>query len=143
MGHAFLTDFGIAKSVATGSKLTRTGQALGTPHYMSPEQARGEVSALTPATDVWSLGCVLYEMLAGRPPFEGETSAAIVGAVLVRAPADLRRLRGDLPGDLLRLLRRLGLHRPLRFRLLGQLAPAAELHAQRVGERGVYFHRRI
>ncbi len=104
MGHAFLTDFGIAKSVATGSKLTRTGQALGTPHYMSPEQARGEVSALTPATDVWSLGCVLYEMLAGRPPFEGETSAAIVGAVLVRAPADLRRLRGDLPGDLLRLL---------------------------------------
>ncbi|MCI0342281.1 MAG: protein kinase, partial [Planctomycetales bacterium] len=59
----FVVDFGLAKLTAHGSRLTRPGQALGTPAYMSPEQARGEMSALSPATDVWSLGCVLYEML--------------------------------------------------------------------------------
>ncbi len=93
----FLTDFGLAKSVATGSKLTKTGETLGTPAYMSPEQARGEVSSLTPASDVWSLGCVLFEMLAGRPPFEGETAAAVVAQVLVRSPGKLRALRPEIP----------------------------------------------
>ncbi len=102
---AFLTDFGLAKPVVTGSKLTKTGQALGTPAYMSPEQARGEISTLTLATDVWSLGCVLYEMLAGSPPFEGETSAAVVGQVLLAEPPSLRRLRDDAPAGIERVLR--------------------------------------
>ncbi len=101
----YLTDFGLAKSVATGSKLTRTGEAPGTPAYMSPEQARGEVSALAPATDVWGLGCVLYEMLAGRPPWQGDTAAAVLGSVLLKEPAPIRGLRPDAPPDLEKVLR--------------------------------------
>lgn len=104
-GKPHLTDFGLAKTIATGSKLTKTGEALGTPAYMSPEQARGEISTLKPATDVWSLGCVLYEMTAGRPPFEGETTAAVVGRVLLQEPARLRRVRGDVPEPVERVVR--------------------------------------
>ena len=65
----YLTDFGLAKNVSTGSRHTRTGQTLGTPAYMSPELARGEFRALTPASDVFALGALLYELLAGGPAF--------------------------------------------------------------------------
>ncbi len=95
--RVFLTDFGLAKSVATGSKLTRTGVALGTPAYMSPEQARGDLSSLAPATDVWALGCVLHEMLAGRPAFAGETPAEVVARAILSEPRRLRSLRPDVP----------------------------------------------
>ncbi len=96
----FLTDFGLAKSVVTGSKLTRTGEALGTPAYMSPEQARGDVASLTPATDVWGLGCLLFQAIAGRPPFQGPTPAAIVGQVLLADPPRLGTIRPELPAGL-------------------------------------------
>ncbi len=103
--RVYLTDFGLAKSVATGSKLTRTGQALGTPAYMSPEQARSESAGLTRATDVWSLGCVLHEMLTGQPAFAGETPAAVIARVLMQEPPDVRRGHPDVPADLVRVLR--------------------------------------
>ena len=82
----YVTDFGLAKDIATGSRLTRSGETLGTPAYMSPEQARGEQSELSPASDVWALGCVLFELLEARPPFAGGTVAAIVAAVIQSDP---------------------------------------------------------
>ncbi|MCI0340484.1 MAG: serine/threonine-protein kinase [Planctomycetales bacterium] len=101
----FLTDFGLARLASTGSRLTRTGFAIGTPDYMSPEQARGERDRLGPATDVWSLGCILYEMLAGRLPFEGSSSELLVEAVVAKDPTPIGRLREDLPAGLDRVIR--------------------------------------
>ncbi len=71
---------------------------------MSPEQARGEISSLTPATDVWSLGCVLHEMLAGRPPWLGPTPGAVMAALLTVRPGRLRSARPDVPEGLERIL---------------------------------------
>src|SRR4029079_9826596 len=66
-GRAYVMDFGLAKSVRTGSSLTGSGFAVGTPSYMSPEQAQGEAQAIGPRSDVYALGAVLYEICAGRP----------------------------------------------------------------------------
>ena len=78
-GHAMLADFGIARGLDMGGddKLTETGLAVGTPAYMSPEQAAGD-GHLDGRSDIYSLGCVLYEMLAGEPPFTGRTPQAIM-----------------------------------------------------------------
>ena len=77
-GHAVILDFGIARAItaAGGERLTQTGIILGTPYYMSPEQAGSE--SLDARSDIYSLGCILYEMLAGEPPFTGPTSQAIL-----------------------------------------------------------------
>src|SRR6185503_6919289 len=82
-GSALVADFGIAlaMSSAGGSRMTETGMSLGTPHYMSPEQAMGE-RKLTPRSDIFALGVVTYEMLAGDPPFSGTTAQAIVARML-------------------------------------------------------------
>ncbi|HMC18012.1 MAG TPA: serine/threonine-protein kinase, partial [Gemmatimonadales bacterium] len=85
-GHAVVADFGVARAVsasAARSELTQTGMAVGTPTYMSPEQALGETN-LDGRTDVYALGVVLYEMLAGSPPFEGATPQSIVAQALSR-----------------------------------------------------------
>jgi hypothetical protein len=97
-GQALVADFGIALAVsaAGGSRMTETGLSLGTPHYMSPEQAMGDRS-LDARTDVYALGCVLYEMLTGDPPFQGSTAQAIVAKVMTEKPAPIRTFRDTVP----------------------------------------------
>ena len=93
-GHALVADFGIALAVqsAGGQRMTQTGLSLGTPQYMSPEQAMGE-RAIDARTDVYALGAVTYEMLTGDPPFTGSTVQAIVAKVLTDRPAPIRTTR--------------------------------------------------
>jgi eukaryotic-like serine/threonine-protein kinase len=99
-GAALVADFGIALAVqqAGGSRMTETGMSLGTPAYMSPEQAMGERD-LGPRSDVYALGAMAYEMLAGEPPFTGPNSQAIIARVLTETPAPLRPRRATVPPD--------------------------------------------
>ncbi len=87
-GEPHITDFGLARQLGVESSLTVSGASLGTPAYMSPEQARGE-KALTVASDVWSLGAILYHLLAGRPPFEGESALEVMRKVMESEPGGL------------------------------------------------------
>ena len=95
---ALVVDFGIALAAAkTGeSRMTETGMSLGTPHYMSPEQAMGERD-LDARTDIYALGCVLYEMLTGEPPFSGATAQAIVAKVMTEDPLAITKTRRNTP----------------------------------------------
>ena len=97
-GQALVADFGIALALqnAGGDRLTQTGLSLGTPQYMSPEQATGD-RELDVRTDVYSLACVLYEMLAGQPPHAGPTVQAIIASVLTEEPRPITDLRRRVP----------------------------------------------
>src|SRR5215210_580066 len=97
-GHALVADFGIALAVqqAGGQRITQTGLSLGTPQYMAPEQATGEKSVDARA-DVYALGAVTYEMLAGEPPFTGPTTQAVIARVLTAEPAPLAAARRSVP----------------------------------------------
>jgi serine/threonine protein kinase len=96
-----IADFGLAKRLDSDSTAwTREGAVLGTAGYLAPEQADGRVQEVGPAADVWALGAILYEMLTGRPPFQAESWAAMLEAVLHAEPAPPRRLRPDVPPDL-------------------------------------------
>jgi serine/threonine-protein kinase len=98
---AKITDFGLAKAVEeVGSQNTASGTILGTPSYMAPEQARGEVSALGPLCDLYSLGAILYELLTGRPPFQGATLLETLDQVRHREPVLIRQLQPNVPADL-------------------------------------------
>jgi serine/threonine protein kinase len=95
-GWAIVTDFGIAK-VQEAQNLTATGTAIGTPHYMSPEQFHNK--AVTGASDQYSLGIVAYEMLTGKKPFDGATYAEIITQHLFESPPDIRTVRPDIPAN--------------------------------------------
>jgi serine/threonine-protein kinase len=99
-GHALVADFGIARALeAEGEAITKTGLAVGTPQYMSPEQATG-AKDVDARTDLYALGAVLYEMLAGEPPFTGRSPQAVVARALTETPRPLASARQGLPANL-------------------------------------------
>jgi eukaryotic-like serine/threonine-protein kinase len=98
-GHAMVADFGIALAASrsdASTRMTETGMSLGTPHYMAPEQAMGE-REITSRADIYALGCVLYEMLTGEPPFTGPTAQAIIARVMTEQPRSLTLQRHTVP----------------------------------------------
>jgi serine/threonine protein kinase/WD40 repeat protein len=95
-----ITDFGLAKRLESSGAATKTGTVIGTPWYMPPEQARGDISGLGPWTDLYSLGAILYELLTGRPPIQDESPALTLMKVLSDEPLPPSRWRPDLPRDL-------------------------------------------
>jgi serine/threonine-protein kinase len=126
---AKITDFGVAKILEEDSHATRTGMVVGTPGYMSTEQARGESRSVGPAADVYSLGAILYEMLTGRPPFVGETPLVVLLQVMSDEPLSPRRLNPKIPRDLEFIcLKCLEKSPERRYASAAELALALELH---------------
>ncbi|HEU5260401.1 MAG TPA: serine/threonine-protein kinase [Gemmatimonadales bacterium] len=105
-GHVLVTDFGIAKAAQqASSQLTTEGMVVGTPHYMSPEQATGE--AVDSRADIYALGVVLYQMLAGAPPFDGESAQQILMKQATADPTPIHQLRDGVPPALATVLYRM------------------------------------
>jgi eukaryotic-like serine/threonine-protein kinase len=141
-----ITDFGLAKRLDNGADPSRSGELMGTPSYMAPEQARGQTTLIGAATDVYGLGAVLYELLAGRPPFHAETQLDTVLLVLNDEPIAPSRSQPRIPRDLETIclkclrkepgaryadgaalaedLRRFLTHRPIKARRVGPLGRA-------------------
>jgi serine/threonine protein kinase len=120
---AKLIDFGVARIIAASS-LTRTGTTMGTPGYMAPEQARGDRD-LTSAVDVFGLGCVLYECIAGRPAFSGTLVAALMTKILLASPVPLAQVCPEAPPALCEVVERMLAKDPTR-----RLASAAHVVAE-------------
>jgi serine/threonine protein kinase/WD40 repeat protein/tetratricopeptide (TPR) repeat protein len=95
-----ITDFGLAKQLDANTHQTTSGILVGTPSYMAPEQAEGRSKEIGPATDVHALGVILYELLTGRPPFQGASTLQTLEQVRHQEPISLRRLQPDIPRDL-------------------------------------------
>jgi len=128
-GQALVADFGLAKALETGGEqLTATGIAVGTPQYMSPEQATsGQTDT---RTDIYALGCVLYEMLTGEPPFTGRTPQAVMAKRVLEPVPRVRTLRDTVPEALEQVLTRALARAPAdRFQSAGEVAKALSLPA--------------
>ncbi len=127
-GHAIIADFGIARAIcqAGGEHVTEVGLAIGTPEYMSPEQAAGD-RELDGRCDVYALACVVYEMLAGEPPFSGGSARAVVAKHLSEPPPPLRARRPDAPAGVEQALARALAKDPAdRFASVAEFATALE-----------------
>jgi serine/threonine-protein kinase len=134
-GHAVLADFGVAHAVAEAKdeRITRTGTSLGTPAYMSPEQATGE-RELDGRADQYALGCVLYEMLAGHPPFAGAQVEALVRQHLTEEPPSVTGARPSVPGEVAKVIERALAKSPAdRFKTTEEMAAALALTTVPVG----------
>ena len=128
-GHAIVADFGIARAVsaAGAERLTQTGTSVGTPPYMSPEQATGEAE-IDGRSDLYSLACVLYEMLGGQPPFTGPTYASIVRQHLMVDAPPITNLRPAVPANVAGALQRALAKSPAdRFNPVAQFAAALQM----------------
>lgn len=132
-GQPKIADFGLAKQLDNDSGQTQTGQVMGTPCYMAPEQAGGQVRATGVTTDVWALGALLYEMLTGQPPFKGPNTLATLEQVLTCDPTPLRKLRAEVPRDLETICLKCLQKDPDR-RYPSSLALAQDLESFRAGE---------
>ncbi len=131
-GTPKLADFGVAR-LSEGTRMTRSGTQVGTPYYMAPEAWEGK--SLDAQADIWSLGVLLFEMLAGQVPFGGDTGPVVMTKVLTTQPPDLKKLRTDLPPDLVQLNRRmLTRDKKRRYSTMRQLA--ADLERIKVPEDG-------
>jgi eukaryotic-like serine/threonine-protein kinase len=125
-GNTLVADFGIARAVGAGAgeHLTATGISLGTPAYMSPEQAAG-ASDVDGRSDLYSLGCVLYEMLSGEPPFTGDTPQSVIAKRFIGPPPSLAKLRGQVPPAVEAAVTRVLAREPRdRFATAGEFAAA-------------------
>jgi serine/threonine protein kinase/tetratricopeptide (TPR) repeat protein len=138
-GHAVVADFGIARAVtaASGGTLTETGLAVGTPTYMSPEQVVGE-KAIDGRSDIYSLGCVLYEMLSGTPPFSGENAQQIAVRRLTDLVPSLRSQGAKVPATV-----QLALERALARHVDQRFATAVDFAKALTGERRIPLGFRI
>src|SRR6476469_7912863 len=126
-GNTLVADFGVARALVAEEGLTQTGLTVGTPAYMSPEQAAGE-RQLDARSDIYSLGCVLYEMLTGEPPFTGPTAQAIMAKRFSTSPTPIRVTRPEVPAEVDEIVQRALARTPAdRFASAGDLAQALRL----------------
>jgi tRNA A-37 threonylcarbamoyl transferase component Bud32 len=132
-GEPKITDFGLAKCLDNDSGPTRTGEIMGTPSYLAPEQAAGKAREVGPAADVWALGTILYEAITGRPPFQGESTLDTLTQVRLCDPVPPSRLQPRVPRDLETVCLKC-LEKEPRQRYPSALALADDLGRFRAGE---------